>query len=248
MAAILYTPVYAANTLRENNKELITRETLENRIVGGNQAQRGEYPYFTQWIGGCGASLIHEDLILSAAHCNVISSTQVIVGAYEYNVAGNGAVSRTIVKRTVHPNYNANTYANDYLILKLNSPVTTIQPVKLNRINSSPVNGEDVVTVGLGRLAEDGWIPQFLQEVTVQTVGQTTCNNEYGGDIIEAIMMCAAVVGGGKDSCQGDSGGPLVQIVNGEHISSGCCLMGLWMCPPILEWSILPCLWPNWLD
>ena len=221
MAATLSTPVYAANTLREINKKLITREMLQNRIVGGNQAELGEYPYFTQWRGGCAASLIHEDILLSAAHCNQNSWTQVIVGAYEYGVAGNGAVARTIVKRTVHPNYNANAYANDYLILKLNSPVTTIQPVKLNRINTSPVNGEDVVVIGLGRLVEDGMSPQYLQEVTVQTVGQITCNKEYGGKIVEASMVCAAVVGGGKDSCQGDSGGPLVRIVDGEHIQDG---------------------------
>ena len=174
MAAILYTPVNAANTLRENNKKLITQEMLQNRIVGGNQAELGEYPYFTQWRSGCAASLIHEDILLSAAHCNQNSGTQVIVGAYEYGVAGNGAVARTIVKRTLHPNFNKNTQSNDYLILKLNSPVTTIQPVTLNRSNSSPVNGEDVVVVGLGRLAEDGMSPQYLQEVTVQAVSQTT--------------------------------------------------------------------------
>ena len=221
IATILSTPVYAANNLRENNKKLITREMLQNRIVGGNQAQLGEYPYFTQWIGGCGASLIHEDILLSAAHCNVISSKQVIVGAYEYKVAGNGAVARTIVNRTVHPNFNSNTNANDFLILKLNSPVTTAKPVTLNRNNSSPISGEDVVVIGLGDLVEGGTSPQFLYEVTVQAVDQITCNKEYSGKIDEAIMMCAAVVGGGKDSCQGDSGGPLVRIVDGEHIQAG---------------------------
>ena len=221
IAAIFFTNAHAAKNLRETNKKLITRDMLQTRIVGGNQAQRGAYPYYTQWIGGCGASLIHEDIILSAAHCDQIFETSVIVGAYKYEIVGNGALARTIVKRAVHPKYSSYTRANDYLVLKLNSPVTTIKPVILNRINAVPVSGKDLVVIGLGDLAENGPLPQFLNEVTVQAVNQTTCNQEYNGQILEASMMCAAVKGGGKDSCQGDSGGPLVQIINGEHIQVG---------------------------
>ena len=228
IAAILSTPSHAAKNLRNavtrDDKEVATtttREMLQSRIVGGNQAQPGAYPYFTQLVNVCGASLIHEDIILSAAHCNELSETRVIVGDFEGGKTGYGAVARTIVKRAVHPKYNSNTNENDFLILKLNSPVTTIKPVTLNRSNASPVKGENVVVVGLGALTENGNSPQFLHEVTVQAVDQATCNREYGGGIFEASMVCAAVVGGGKDSCQGDSGGPLVRIVNGEHIQVG---------------------------
>ena len=165
--------------------------------------------------------MIHEDIILSAAHCNKPSETQVIVGNYESGKTTHGAVACTIVKRAVHPRYNANSQAYDFLILKLNSPVTTIKPVTLNRSSASPIKGKDVVVVGLGALTEDGKSPQFLHEVTVQAVDHTTYNQEYSGQIFEASMVCAAAVGGGKDSCQGDSGGPLIRIVNGEHIQVG---------------------------
>merc|ERR1719197_627406 len=40
----------------------------ESRIVGGDDADIDEYPFFVSW-GGCGASLIARDMLLSAAHC-----------------------------------------------------------------------------------------------------------------------------------------------------------------------------------
>ena len=221
IVVIFSTSAKATKNLHKANKVLITRDMLQTRIVGGTQAWRGAYPYFMQLIGGCGASLIHKDILLSAAHCNEIFETDVIVGAYEDGKVGNGALARTIVGHAIHPKFSPYARANDYLVLKLNSPVTTIKPITLNRSNASPVSGKDLVVIGLGHLAEYGESPQFLNEVTVQAVNQTTCNQEYNGEIVEASMMCAAVAGGGKDSCQGDSGGPLVQIVNGEHIQVG---------------------------
>ena len=194
--------------------------TSSTRIVGGSQAQRGDYPYYTQWVGGCGASLIHEDIVLSAAHCMAITENQVIVGGYQNEVVEGGSVARTIVKRVAHPNYDDSSFSYDFVVLKLDAPVAN-KPVMLNRDAANPTTGEDLIVVGLGTLAEDGNAPIFLQDVTVQAVAHATCNSQYAGGIDKVSMFCAGVVGGGKDSCQGDSGGPIVEIVNGEHTQLG---------------------------
>jgi hypothetical protein len=99
----------------------------ESRIVGGNRASPGEYPYFVQW-DGCGASLIHEDIILSAAHCNVIYSNEVWVGAYLYGASLSGAQARTITARRPHPYYYGGgfTAINDYLVMKLDRNVRNL--------------------------------------------------------------------------------------------------------------------------
>jgi len=193
---------------------------LATYIVGGTQASVGEYPYYTQWIYGCGASLIHDDIVLTAAHCNEIATNTVHVGAFETKTISNGAVLATIAKRVVHPNYNPNTLVNDFLILKLKSPVDKV-PVTLNRNSTIPTSGEDLVAVGMGRLMTNGNVPAYLQEVTVQAVDHNTCNEKYSGTIDAAFQLCAGVAGGGKDTCQGDSGGPLVTIVNGVHTLIG---------------------------
>jgi secreted trypsin-like serine protease len=42
-------------------------QNVDVRIVGGNVAADDDYPYFVFWEG-CGGTLIHEDIVLTAAH------------------------------------------------------------------------------------------------------------------------------------------------------------------------------------
>ena len=227
------TPEFLLETHQKNENRTSTSTTADRRelvsgttrIYGGNQAKLGKYPYFTQWRG-CGASLIHEDILLSAAHCNGISATQVIVGAYINKVVGASSVSRVIAKRIIHPKYNDITLEYDFLILKLSSPVTTLKPVDINRNKGIPVDGDDLSVAGFGFIT-NGSDPRYLQEATVQAVNYAICNRQYineGGALNEAIMLCAA--GDGKDACDGDSGGPLVKIVNGIHSLVGVVSFG----------------------
>ena len=59
------------------------------RIVGGQNAGVGEYPFFVQG-SGCGASLIWKDIVLTAAHCEGYiknGNNQVLLGARNSNSA-----------------------------------------------------------------------------------------------------------------------------------------------------------------
>ena len=48
--------------------QLSSAGTPEGRIVGGQDAEYLEYPFFTSWGKSCGATLIHDDILLTAAH------------------------------------------------------------------------------------------------------------------------------------------------------------------------------------
>jgi hypothetical protein len=47
---------------------LVLADEPEPRIVGGVDAGFNEYPFFTSWGRSCGATLIHDDILLTAAH------------------------------------------------------------------------------------------------------------------------------------------------------------------------------------
>ena len=47
---------------------LVTSDEINSRIVGGGDADPGEYQFFTAWGSSCGATIIHDDILLTAAH------------------------------------------------------------------------------------------------------------------------------------------------------------------------------------
>jgi hypothetical protein len=77
---------------------------------------------------GCGASLIHEDIVLSAAHCNAVVNNTVYVGAYRRFSDREGAELRFIVARRIHPHYDIFTDENDFLVMKLDQAVRHLPP------------------------------------------------------------------------------------------------------------------------
>ena len=103
-----------------NNKASSSGET---RIVGGQPATAADgLDYIVDWFK-CGASLIHSDILLSAAHCDAIPERNVRIGGVAYQDAT--AETRTIVSRHVHPLYDISKLSFDFLILQLNEAVRT---------------------------------------------------------------------------------------------------------------------------
>jgi len=94
--------------------------------------------------------------------------------------------------------------------MKLNQ-ASSKTPVLINAEVGIPYDNEELTVMGFGALSEgDFYGSTILQEVTVNAVPHETCNAQYSGEIVEDVMLCAGIPGGGKDSCQGDSGGPII--------------------------------------
>lgn len=125
----------------------------EGRIVGGSVAAVGQFPHQASMRTAanghfCGGWVHNARWAVSAAHCTIgrtTANTRVVVGAHSRT---DGTTHTTSAIRN-HPNYNANTLANDI------SAVQTAGAITMNaRVRAIPLG---TATIGAGAAQISGW-------------------------------------------------------------------------------------------
>ncbi len=213
-------PVFSATNVAPALDQPGYQRALAPTIVGGRNANMGEYPWQVLLSQGCGGSLIAAQWVLTAAHCvlennQIVDNFTIYLGAYDLTNLDAEVQIQNPIQVIPHPNYNATTENNDLALIKLASPATLNNRVAMIGLTSSDEDsslasaGTLATVTGWGTLSENGPSPQILQTVAVPIVANQTCNTTYLGSITNN-MLCAGYAAGGKDACQGDSGGPLI--------------------------------------
>ncbi len=210
---------------------------INHDIVGGVEAQRGEFPWIVSlqdkegWAY-CGGSLIDKKWVLTAAHCVKKVPDLVIVGLYQMTNE-TGAEVHAPGRIIVHPGkkYFSNDY--DYALIELKES-SAITPVEINsqeiQIPTDPKAPKVMSTVaGWGTLRSNGETPDILNKVDVPLWPSESCNKIYSpfGYDVSDRMLCAGLEAGGKDSCQGDSGGPLIIKTEEKVLLAGIVSWGM---------------------
>ncbi|XP_030641168.1 suppressor of tumorigenicity 14 protein homolog [Chanos chanos] len=200
------------------------RPYKHNRIVGGQDADVGEWPWqvslhFRTSGHVCGASIISPKWLLSAAHCFISSDPAYKVESNWQTYSGmqdqfkQENVQRRAVKKIIaHPNYNQMTFDYDIALLELSEPLqfnNLASPVCLPASSHVFPAGMPCWVTGWGTLREGGRLAQVLQKAQVKIINDTVCNVVTEGQVTSR-MLCSGFLAGGVDACQGDSGGPLV--------------------------------------
>ncbi|XP_055598659.1 collagenase-like [Uranotaenia lowii] len=213
-----------------NISEILGKQT---RIVNGNVAALGQFPYFAQillTVGGnsylCGGSIISNRWILTAAHCATgVSSFQIFVGSVQIN-KGTKYFSQ---EKYIHPSYNM--YLNyDIALIRVNSTIIftdNVKPITLPSVGeSNQYEGYKPLIMGFGMRGDYQGTSSLLKYAEVSVISNSQCEITFGPAVIIPSTMCTVGLAG-QNTCNGDSGGPVVYdnvqigIISFVHVN-GC--------------------------
>jgi len=195
-----------------------------NRIINGELAEEGEFPWAVRVYGrnttynehniGCGGTLVSDRHVLTAAHCilegyDYWAKLGTSYAAYHKNASAINWEDLAEIENTIrHPEYVR--WHNDIGILKLRHPIDlscnpNVKPACLPfNQTAKDLAGKTAIVSGWGRTDTDEAPSDHLLKTKVEFYGENmTC--------LESCPSC--LCSGAKEKtgpCSGDSGGPLI--------------------------------------
>ena len=175
------------------------------QIIGGTNAQQGQYPYFasiapsSHWL--CGASLVAPDMLLTAGHCAVAFKKGAIVKAMVEASTTDGGVAVQVTKQILYPGWTSFEH-NDLLFLKIDPPIFDVDPLQLNFDTTLPVTGESLEIIGFGKTGDLSGISPRLKQAQVYEVPYATCVTYYGSTLVQSQHICVWNVSPFATTCQ----------------------------------------------
>ncbi|XP_007570408.1 granzyme B-like [Poecilia formosa] len=195
---------------------VILTEASESGIFGGRISKPHSRPYMASLQYGtdhkCGGILIRKDFVLTAAHCFVTQSDQVVLGAHNISKKEESQQRIKVAKFFKHPNYNGGVH-NDIMLLKLKNDAKlnkNVQPIELPKKEKKINANLDCLVVGWGRTGRNEPISTVLKEATEKTQFKIECDKIWKENFTAQQMICTKFKKNTGGICQGDSGGPLI--------------------------------------
>ncbi|XP_034234029.1 uncharacterized protein LOC117641042 [Thrips palmi] len=214
---------------------------LQERIVGGQDAARGEFPWqvalLLDHLFFCGGSLINHEFVLTAAHCLMtrdtpVGSLRVVLGALDLTASREAGSEERGVRRVLfHSHFQPFLLDHDIALLQLQQPVafsSVIAPACLPGLQGLH-SGQSAWVTGWGITSFPAGDPSsVLQRLAVETLPVEVCARQLE-EPLGPGMVCAAPAGH-QGTCFGDSGGPLTLEAAGRAYVVGVVSFGVTGC------------------
>lgn len=218
-------------------------------VFGGINANITDFPYqalllnltYGRLLPICGATILSEKYILTAAHCIRNFDLRVGVGSHKRSEVQIYKVKRTFV----HEKYESNSM--DIAIIELKFVLNfneRIQPIKLPKSNEFIPHFAIMTLSGWGETIDSKSTTENLQVLYIPIVDHKICAKAYAdfGTNYMSIKdweICAGYIGiNNKNACRGDSGGPLT---SDDDIIFGIVSRG----PRVCAQAYLPAVYTN---
>lgn len=204
-------------------------------VTEGHRTQPGQFPWHAALYRKdgdtdtyvCGGTLIDEQHIVTAAHCATKQNFQhprdpkelvVILGKYGLWVSGKFEQPFTVIKVSVHEDFNRTSFYNDIAILKLNKPTeytSYVRPICLWEDNTSldTVINKVGIAVGWGRDHKGHSTTDLLMQANMPVISTLDCiysYPEFYSLYTNKVTNFCAGSANGMSVCLGDSGGGLI--------------------------------------
>ncbi|XP_045133017.1 trypsin-1-like isoform X2 [Portunus trituberculatus] len=200
------------NECRETDSNILP---VKPRIVGGTEAEKHEFPWVVElqlynlwekkYEHQCGASVIDEWWVMTAAHCiDYDTSFKIVAGEHKLSEVEDEEQHRNVETIVKHPDKHKLTLENDIALLKLSEKLEldgkTVAPISLPTSQTNPT-GECVVA-GWGSVSNQNYIcSDVLRKVKVPIVSDEECRESYEVKNLPPFfdsMICAGYEKGGK--------------------------------------------------
>uniref|UniRef100_A0A3Q0SBK4 trypsin n=1 Tax=Amphilophus citrinellus TaxID=61819 RepID=A0A3Q0SBK4_AMPCI len=145
----------------------------------------------------CGGFLVTEDFVVTAAHCDALNITHVVIGTHNLKKSYNKKIN--VVKKFKPNSFNNVWQGDDIMLLQLSRKAQlgcNVQIIQLPCAETNLQENEICQVAGWGKTRTGGETVDHLREVNVSVINPQVCREQWPG--LPANVIC------------GDSGGPLV--------------------------------------